>query len=209
MRSSIRRRWERVQVGVQGQSSKPRGRPRSGSFDNTSFGRHIIERPHARDASAPSMTSRVTDSPPPPASTRETANTSRTRSPDLSHPRVPGCVLGVVADGMGGRSGGRKASDQVMMTAQQLFDRYSPGPRRRRSAAQAAGAGSPHRHQADGDLLRAGAAQHAGRPSSSTRRATATGSTPATRASTTSTAASWSSAPWTTPTCRRWWTAAS
>jgi serine/threonine protein phosphatase PrpC len=35
-------------------------------------------------------------------------------------------VLGVVADGMGGRSGGRKASDQVMLTARQLFERYSP-----------------------------------------------------------------------------------
>ncbi len=44
----------------------------------------------------------------------------------LSHPRVAGCVLGIVADGMGGRSGGRKASDQVMMTAKQLFDRYVP-----------------------------------------------------------------------------------
>ena len=44
----------------------------------------------------------------------------------LKHPRVNGCVLGVVADGMGGRSGGRKASDQVMMTTQQLFDRYDP-----------------------------------------------------------------------------------
>ncbi|SEA56114.1 Serine/threonine protein phosphatase PrpC [Variovorax sp. YR216] len=44
-----------------------------------------------------------------------------------SHPRVPGCVLGVVADGMGGRSGGRKASDQVLMTARQLFARYKPG----------------------------------------------------------------------------------
>jgi serine/threonine protein phosphatase PrpC len=44
----------------------------------------------------------------------------------LSHPRLPGCVLGVVADGMGGRSGGRKASDQVMLTAKQLFERYSP-----------------------------------------------------------------------------------
>jgi serine/threonine protein phosphatase PrpC len=31
-----------------------------------------------------------------------------------------------VADGMGGRSGGRKASDQVMMTAKQLFERYAP-----------------------------------------------------------------------------------
>jgi serine/threonine protein phosphatase PrpC len=44
----------------------------------------------------------------------------------ISHPRHNGCVLGVIADGMGGRSGGRKASDQVMMTARQLFERYSP-----------------------------------------------------------------------------------
>ena len=35
-------------------------------------------------------------------------------------------MLAVVADGMGGRSGGRKASDQVMMTARQLFARYRP-----------------------------------------------------------------------------------
>jgi serine/threonine protein phosphatase PrpC len=44
----------------------------------------------------------------------------------FSHPRHPSCMLGIVADGMGGRSGGRKASDQVMMTAKQLFERYSP-----------------------------------------------------------------------------------
>jgi serine/threonine protein phosphatase PrpC len=44
----------------------------------------------------------------------------------LSHSRVGGCVLAVLADGMGGRSGGRKASDQVMMTAKQLFERYAP-----------------------------------------------------------------------------------
>ncbi len=44
----------------------------------------------------------------------------------LTHTRVSGCVLAVLADGMGGRSGGRKASDQVMMTARQLFERYSP-----------------------------------------------------------------------------------
>ena len=44
----------------------------------------------------------------------------------FSHERAPGCLLGIVADGMGGRSGGRKASDQVMMTAKQLFERYSP-----------------------------------------------------------------------------------
>jgi serine/threonine protein phosphatase PrpC len=45
----------------------------------------------------------------------------------IIHHRVSGCLLGIVADGMGGRSGGRKASDQVMMTAKQLFERYDPG----------------------------------------------------------------------------------
>ncbi|WP_028605372.1 PP2C family protein-serine/threonine phosphatase [Ottowia thiooxydans] len=44
----------------------------------------------------------------------------------LIHPRSSGCVMGVVADGMGGRTGGRKASDQVLMTARQLFGRHSP-----------------------------------------------------------------------------------
>lgn len=44
----------------------------------------------------------------------------------IRHERNPGCLLGIVADGMGGRSGGRKASDQVMMTARQLFERYAP-----------------------------------------------------------------------------------
>jgi PPM family protein phosphatase len=44
----------------------------------------------------------------------------------INHHRVNGCLLAVVADGMGGRSGGRKASDQVMLTAKQLFERYAP-----------------------------------------------------------------------------------
>jgi serine/threonine protein phosphatase PrpC len=44
----------------------------------------------------------------------------------LPHARTNGCALAVVADGMGGRSGGRKASDQVMLTAKQLFERYDP-----------------------------------------------------------------------------------
>ncbi len=44
----------------------------------------------------------------------------------LQHQRHTGCLLAVVADGMGGRSGGRKASDQVMLTARQLFERYDP-----------------------------------------------------------------------------------
>lgn len=44
----------------------------------------------------------------------------------ISHQRVSGCLLGIVADGMGGRSGGRTASNQAMLTAKQLFERYSP-----------------------------------------------------------------------------------
>jgi serine/threonine protein phosphatase PrpC len=44
----------------------------------------------------------------------------------LPHDRVPGCLMAVLADGMGGKSGGRKAADQVILTAEQLFERYSP-----------------------------------------------------------------------------------
>jgi serine/threonine protein phosphatase PrpC len=45
----------------------------------------------------------------------------------MMHGRVSGCALAVLADGMGGKSGGRKAADQVLLTARQLFDRYVPG----------------------------------------------------------------------------------
>ncbi len=51
----------------------------------------------------------------------------------IAHRRVPGCVLAVLADGMGGKSGGRKAADQVLLTAQQLFEGYTPS---RDSAAE-------------------------------------------------------------------------
>jgi serine/threonine protein phosphatase PrpC len=44
----------------------------------------------------------------------------------MGHARVPGCMLAVLADGMGGKSGGRKAADQVLLTARQLFDRFLP-----------------------------------------------------------------------------------
>jgi serine/threonine protein phosphatase PrpC len=44
----------------------------------------------------------------------------------MAHGRVPGCALAVVADGMGGKSGGRKAADQVIMVAKQLYERYAP-----------------------------------------------------------------------------------
>lgn len=44
----------------------------------------------------------------------------------IEHPRFGGSVLAVVADGMGGRSGGRKAADQVLLTARQIFERFMP-----------------------------------------------------------------------------------
>jgi serine/threonine protein phosphatase PrpC len=44
----------------------------------------------------------------------------------IAHARVPGCALAVLADGMGGKSGGRKAADQVIMVARQLYERHVP-----------------------------------------------------------------------------------
>ncbi len=40
----------------------------------------------------------------------------------LTSPHFPGTLMALVADGMGGRSGGRLASDQVVSTAKNLFD---------------------------------------------------------------------------------------
>ncbi len=39
----------------------------------------------------------------------------------LTSPHYPGTLMALLADGMGGRSGGRLASDQVMSTAKSLF----------------------------------------------------------------------------------------
>lgn len=39
----------------------------------------------------------------------------------LTSPRNPGALLAIVADGMGGRTGGRQAADQVISTAENLF----------------------------------------------------------------------------------------
>jgi serine/threonine protein phosphatase PrpC len=44
----------------------------------------------------------------------------------LVHPKHSGTVLAIVADGMGGKSGGRKAADQVILTGRQVFERFSP-----------------------------------------------------------------------------------
>jgi serine/threonine protein phosphatase PrpC len=44
----------------------------------------------------------------------------------LIHQRAKGCALGIVADGMGGKSGGRKAADQVLLTGRQVFERFVP-----------------------------------------------------------------------------------
>jgi PPM family protein phosphatase len=44
----------------------------------------------------------------------------------IQHPRNTGSVLAVVADGMGGKSGGRKAADQVLLTSRQIYERFAP-----------------------------------------------------------------------------------
>lgn len=44
----------------------------------------------------------------------------------LTSPRAPGYVMAVVADGMGGRSGGALAAEQVLRTAKLAFDQFSP-----------------------------------------------------------------------------------
>ena len=42
-------------------------------------------------------------------------------------PRAPGYMMAVVADGMGGKSGGALAAEQVIRTAKQLFDEFYTG----------------------------------------------------------------------------------
>jgi PPM family protein phosphatase len=44
----------------------------------------------------------------------------------FAHPHVPGCGMAILADGMGGKSGGRKAADQVIMVASQVYERFAP-----------------------------------------------------------------------------------
>ena len=40
--------------------------------------------------------------------------------------KAPGFMMAVLADGMGGRTGGAMAAEQVIRTARQLFDEFSP-----------------------------------------------------------------------------------
>jgi serine/threonine protein phosphatase PrpC len=40
--------------------------------------------------------------------------------------KAPGFMMAVLADGMGGRTGGSMAAEQVIRTARQLFDEFSP-----------------------------------------------------------------------------------
>ena len=42
-------------------------------------------------------------------------------------PHAPGYMMAVVADGMGGKSGGALAAEQVIRTSKQLFDVFYPG----------------------------------------------------------------------------------
>lgn len=44
----------------------------------------------------------------------------------FSAPKAPGYMLAVVADGMGGLSGGTMAAEQTIRTAQQIFEHFSP-----------------------------------------------------------------------------------
>lgn len=42
------------------------------------------------------------------------------------HPKVPGMLMAVLADGMGGHSGGAMAAEQVIHKARQVFGEFSP-----------------------------------------------------------------------------------
>jgi hypothetical protein len=72
-------------------------------------------------------------------------------------------VLAIVADGMGGKSGGRKAADQVLLTGRQIFERYVPAQDDAAELAAPAGGGSAPDDQADRHHGRRRAAQHGGR----------------------------------------------
>lgn len=45
----------------------------------------------------------------------------------FAHPNRPGMLMAVLADGMGGHSGGAMAAEQVVLKARQSFETYAPG----------------------------------------------------------------------------------
>lgn len=45
----------------------------------------------------------------------------------FAHPSRPGTMMAVLADGMGGHSGGAMAAEQVLLKAKQNFEDYTPG----------------------------------------------------------------------------------
>lgn len=45
----------------------------------------------------------------------------------LAAPKAPGTMMAILADGMGGHTGGALAAEQIINSAQQLFNEYSPG----------------------------------------------------------------------------------
>ena len=44
----------------------------------------------------------------------------------FAHPKLPGMMMAVLADGMGGHSGGAMAAEQVLLKAKQNFEMYAP-----------------------------------------------------------------------------------
>src|SRR4051812_33127072 len=53
-------------------------------------------------------------------------NEQQDRTALFAAPKAPGYMMAVLADGMGGLTGGALAAEQVIRTAQQHFDHFSP-----------------------------------------------------------------------------------
>jgi len=53
-------------------------------------------------------------------------NEQQDRAGLFAAPKAPGFMMAVVADGMGGKSGGALAAEQVVRTAKQLFEEFGP-----------------------------------------------------------------------------------
>jgi PPM family protein phosphatase len=53
-------------------------------------------------------------------------NEQQDRTAIFAAPKAPGYMMAVLADGMGGMSGGALAAEQVIRTARQVFEQFSP-----------------------------------------------------------------------------------